>query len=137
VLANAKADGASVAAVNVMAMDYGASFPGDMATLAEQAATATMKQVQSVWTNLSTAQAYAKIAITPMIGVNDDSAETFSLADASALASWAKSNGLAWLAMWSATRDTECSGGAQTYASATCSSVVQSAGAFGKALSAY
>ena len=39
--------------------------------------------------------------------------------------------------MWSATRDTECSGGAQTYASATCSSVVQSAGAFGKALSAY
>ena len=137
VLANAKADGASIAAVDVMAMDYGASFPGDMATLAEQAATATMKQVQSVWTNLSTAQAYAKIAVTPMIGVNDDSAETFSLADASALASWAKSNGLAWLAMWSATRDTECSGGAQTYASATCSSVVQSAGAFGKALSAY
>ena len=137
VLANAKADGANIAAVNVMAMDYGASFPGDMATLAEQAATATMKQVQSVWTNLSTAQAYAKIAVTPMIGVNDDSAETFSLADASALASWAKSNGLAWLAMWSAARDTECSGGAQTFASATCSSVVQSAGGFGKALSAY
>ena len=136
-LQNAKADGANIAAVDVMAMDYGGSFPGDMATLAEQAATATMQQVQSVWTNLSTAQAYAKIAVTPMIGVNDDSAETFTLADANALASFAKSNGLAWLAMWSATRDTECSGGAQTFASATCSSVVQSAGAFGKALSAY
>src|SRR5581483_8175388 len=134
---NAKADGASIAAVNVMAMDYGSSFPGDMATLAEQAATATMQQVQSVWTGLSTAQAYAKIAVTPMIGLNDVNTETFTVADASALAAWAKSNGLAWLAMWSATRDTECSGGAQSYASATCSSVVQSAGAFGQALSAY
>ena len=137
VLSNAKADGASIAAVNVMAMDYGSSFPGDMATLAEQAATATMQQVQSVWTSLTTAQAYAKIAVTPMIGVNDVNTETFTVADASALASWAKTNGLAWLAMWSATRDSECSGGAQTYADATCSSVVQSAGAFGKALSAY
>ncbi|MBR7832410.1 cellulose binding domain-containing protein [Actinospica durhamensis] len=137
VLSNAKADGASIAAVNVMAMDYGSSFPGDMATLAEEAATATMQQVQSVWTSLTTAQAYAKIAVTPMIGVNDVNTETFTVADASALASWAKTNGLAWLAMWSATRDSECSGGAQTYADATCSSVVQSAGAFGKALSAY
>lgn len=137
-LQNAKADGANIAAVNVMAMDYGSSFPGDMATLAEQAATATMQQVRSVWTNLSTAQAYAKIAVTPMIGVNDaGTSETFTTADAAALASWAKGNGLAWLAMWSATRDSECSGGAQSFAEATCSSVVQSAGAFGKALSAY
>jgi Cellulose binding domain len=136
-LQNAKADGANIAAVDVMAMDYGSSFPGDMATLAENAASATMAQVQSVWTNLTTAQAYAKIAVTPMLGVNDDSAETFTLADASALASWAKTEGLAWLSMWSATRDSECSGGAQTYASATCSSVVESAGGFGKALSQY
>jgi Cellulose binding domain len=136
-LQNAKADGANIAAVDVMAMDYGSSFPGDMATLAENAASATMAQVQSVWTNLTTAQAYAKIAVTPMIGVNDDSAETFTLADASALASWAKTEGLAWLSMWSATRDTECSGGAQTYASATCSSVVESAGGFGKGLGQY
>ncbi|HTJ72001.1 MAG TPA: cellulose binding domain-containing protein [Actinospica sp.] len=137
VLSNAKADGANIAAVNVMAMDYGSSFSGDMATLAEQAATATGAQVQSVWTSLSSAQALSKIAITPMIGVNDDSAETFTVADASSLAAWAKSKNLAWLSMWSATRDTECSGGAQTYASATCSSVVQSAGAFGKGLGQY
>jgi len=136
-LQNAKADGANIAAVDVMAMDYGSSFPGDMATLAEEAATATMQQVQSVWTNLSTAQAYAKIAVTPMIGVNDDSAEIFTLADASSLASWAKTEGLAWLSMWSATRDSACSGGALTYASATCSSVVQSAGAFGQGLGQY
>ena len=137
VLSNAKADGANIAAVNVMAMDYGSSFTGDMATLAEQAATATASQVQSVWTSLSSAQAFGKVAITPMIGVNDVSSETFTVADASSLASWAKSKGLAWLAMWSATRDNQCSGGAQTYASATCSSVVQSAGAFGQGLGQY
>jgi len=136
-LQNAKADNANIAAVDVMAMDYGSSFPGDMATLAEDAATATMQQVQSVWTNLSTAQAYAKIAVTPMIGVNDDSAEIFTLADAGSLAAWAKTEGLAWLSMWSATRDSECSGGALTYASATCSSVVESAGGFGKGLGQY
>ena len=136
-LQNAKADGANIAAVNVMAMDYGSSFPGDMATLAENAASATMAQVQSVWTNLTTAQAYAKIAVTPMIGVNDDSAETFTLADAGTLAAWAKTEGLAWLSNWSATRDSQCSGGAQTFASATCSSVAQSAGAFGQALGKY
>ncbi|HET9169025.1 MAG TPA: cellulose binding domain-containing protein [Actinospica sp.] len=137
VLSSAKAAGADIAAVNVMAMDYGGSFSGDMATLAENAATSTAAQVQSVWTSLSSAQALSKIAVTPMIGVNDDSAETFTVADASTLAAWAKSKNLAWLSMWSATRDGECSGGAQTYASATCSSVVQSAGAFGRGLGQY
>ena len=137
VLTSAKAANVSLEAVNVMAMDYGSSFTGDMATLAEQAATATAGQIQSVWTSLSSAQAFAKVAVTPMIGVNDVSTETFSVADASALASWAKTRGLAWLSFWSATRDSQCAGGAQSFASATCSSVTQSAGAFGKAMSAY
>ena len=137
ILQSAKNYGASIAAVNVMAMDYGGSFPGDMATLAEQAATSTGAQVRSVWTTLSSAQALAKVAVTPMIGVNDaGTSETFTLADASALANWAKSNGLAWTSFWSATRDSECSGGAESYAEDDCSSIVQSAGAFGKAFSA-
>jgi hypothetical protein len=136
VLQSAESAGVSVAAVNVMAMDYGSSFPGDMAQLAEQAATATAGQVRTVWTSLSASQAMAKIAVTPMIGVNDaGTSETFSLSDASTLASWAKSNGLAWTSFWSATRDSQCSGGALTYAQATCSSIDQSAGAFGQAFS--
>ena len=137
ILSSAKAADVSLDAVNVMAMDYGSSFTGDMATLAEQAATATAGQIQSVWTSLSSAQALAKVAVTPMIGVNDVSSETFNIADASALASWAKAKNLAWLSFWSATRDSQCSGGAQSFASPTCSSVAQSAGAFGKAMSAY
>ncbi len=137
VLSSAKANGVNLDAVNVMAMDYGASFTGDMGTLAEQAATATAGQIQSVWTALSSAQAFAKTAVTPMIGVNDVSSETFTVADASALAGWAKTKGLAWLSFWSATRDQQCAGGAKAYADATCSSITQSAGAFGQAMSAY
>jgi len=137
ILGSAKNNGVGLDAVNVMAMDYGASFPGDMATLAEQAATATAGQIQSVWTTLSSAQAFAKTAVTPMIGVNDVSSETFTVADANALAGWAKTKGLAWISFWSATRDQQCAGGAKTYADATCSSIVQSAGAFGLAMSAY
>ena len=137
VLSSAKAGGVNLDAVNIMAMDFGASFTGDMATLAEQAATATAGQIQSVWTSLSTSQALAKVAVTPMIGVNDVSSEKFSVADASALADWAKSKNLAWLSFWSATRDKQCAGGAASFASATCSSVVQSAGAFGQAMSTY
>jgi hypothetical protein len=39
--------------------------------------------------------------------------------------------------MWSAARDKQCPGGAQSWASATCSSVAQSDGAFAKAFAAY
>jgi len=77
------------------------------------------------------------MAVTPMIGVNDaGTSETFTLADATTLATWAKAHGLAWTSFWSATRDSECSGGAETYAVDDCSSVVQTAGQFGKNFSA-
>ncbi|MGH3416447.1 MAG: cellulose binding domain-containing protein [Actinocrinis sp.] len=137
VLTSAKNKGANLDAVNIMAMDFGGSFTGDMAGLAEQAATATAGQIRTVWTGLSGAQSLAKVAVTPMIGVNDVSSETFTVADASALANWAQSKGLAWLSFWSATRDKQCPGGAAGFAQATCSSVSQSAGAFGQAMSAY
>ena len=137
ILQSAQTYGASIAAVNLMAMDYGSSFPGDMATLAEEAATSTAPQLQTVWTSLTSAQALAKIALTPMIGVNDaGTSETFTLADATTLAKWAKANNLAWLSFWSATRDSECSGGAQSFAEDDCSSVVQTAGEFGQEMSA-
>jgi hypothetical protein len=137
ILQSAQNDGASIAAVNLMAMDYGSYYTGDMATLAEEAATSTAPQLQSIWTSLTSAQALAKIALTPMIGVNDaGTSETLTLADATTLAKWAKANNLAWLSFWSATRDSECSGGAQSYAEDDCSSVVQTAGEFGQEMSA-
>jgi hypothetical protein len=135
-LSNAKSNGVAVDAVNIMAMDYGASFSGDMGQYAIDAATATQAQVKSVL-GLSDADAWGKIAVTPMIGVNDVNTEKFTVADATQLADFAKSKGLAWLSMWSATRDKQCAGGAQSWADASCSSIVQGDGDFSKAFNTF
>ncbi|WP_369246797.1 cellulose binding domain-containing protein [Streptomyces sp. R41] len=135
-LSNAKSNGVKINTVNVMAMDYGASYSGDMGTYAEQAATATQAQVKSVL-GLSDSAAWKAVAITPMIGVNDVASEIFKVDDASQLVTFAKSKGLGWLSMWSGTRDKQCPGGAKNSADATCSSIVQDAGAFSKAFGAY
>ncbi|MGW9025065.1 glycoside hydrolase family 18 protein [Streptomyces sp. NPDC055722] len=135
-LADAKANDVRMSAVNIMAMDYGASYSGDMGTYAEQAATATQAQIKSVL-GLSDSAAWKTVAVTPMIGVNDVSSEIFKVDDATQLVDFAKSKGLGWLSMWSATRDKQCDGGAKPTADATCSSVVQDRFAFSKAFGAF
>ncbi|WP_329442715.1 cellulose binding domain-containing protein [Streptomyces canus] len=135
-LANAKANGVKIDTVNIMAMDYGPAYSGDMGTYAEQAATATQAQVKGVL-GLSDSAAWNAVAVTPMIGVNDVASEIFKVEDASQLVTFAKAKGLGGLSMWSATRDKQCSGGAKPSADATCSSIVQDAFAFSKAFAAY
>jgi hypothetical protein len=139
-LAGAVQAGVQIAAVNVMAMDYGdgaAPNPGGMmGTFAIDAATATDAQVASAL-GISDDAAWSKIAVTPMLGVNDTSDEIFTVANAQQLEAFAASKHLAWLSVWSAARDTECSGGVQDFASPTCSSIVQSPDAFLDALGAY
>ncbi|MFJ3084959.1 cellulose binding domain-containing protein [Streptomyces sp. NPDC086838] len=135
-IADAKKNGVDVGAVNIMAMDYGASYSGDMGTYAVQAATATQAQIKGVL-GLSDAEAWKTVAVTPMIGVNDVSTEVFEVEDATQLAAFAKEKGLAWLAMWSGTRDKECAGGAKPTADASCSSITQEPLAFTKAFGAY
>ncbi|WP_269857178.1 chitinase [Streptomyces sp. RPT161] len=137
ILNSAKNNGATIAAVNVMAMDYGSSFPTDMGQNAIDAATATQAQIKSVWPDLSDDQAWNKVAVTPMIGLNDLTSETFTLDNAASLVSFAQSKYLAWLSFWSATRDQPCPGGSTGYAQPTCSSVDQSPGAYGQAMSGY
>ncbi|WP_432028797.1 glycoside hydrolase family 18 protein [Streptomyces sp. 1222.5] len=131
-LADAKANGVQTGTVNIMAMDYGPAYSGDMGTYAEQAATATQAQVKSVL-GLSDSAAWKTVAVTPMIGVNDVSSEVFTVDDATQLAGFAKSKGLGGLSMWSATRDKQCAGGTKPTADATCSSVTQDRFAFSKA----
>jgi hypothetical protein len=132
--------GVQISAVNVMAMDYGdgaAPNPaGQMGTFAIDAATATDAQVATAM-GISDSAAWSKIAVTPMIGVNDTSDEIFTVANAQQLVAFAASKHLAWLSMWSAGRDQECAGGAQPSAEPTCSSIVQSPDAFMEALGAY
>ncbi|WFB09386.1 cellulose binding domain-containing protein [Streptomyces sp. LX-29] len=133
---DAKKNGVAVSAVNIMAMDYGSSFTGDMGQYAIEAATATQAQVKGVL-GLSDAAAWKAVAVTPMIGVNDVAVEVFKVDDAKQLVDFARSKGMGWLSMWSATRDKQCPGGAQNHASPTCSSIVQDDHAFTKAFAAY
>lgn len=134
VVSSAKAKGVEVSAVNIMAMDYGdgqAPNPdGEMGDYAIQAATSTEKQVEQA---LGAGDAWSKIAVTPMIGVNDTGTEVFRPADATKVAAFAKEKNLAWTSMWSATRDKPCPGGPQNTASPTCSSIDQQADVFTKA----
>ncbi|NLU66478.1 chitinase [Streptomyces sp. HNM0574] len=124
-LKDAKRNGVRVDAVNVMAMDYGPSYDGDMGAYATSAAKATQKQVKSALDITDDAEAWATVAITPMIGVNDVPVEIFTPEDAAEVRKFAEAKGMAWVSMWSGTRDKQCPGGAKDQADPTCSSVEQ------------
>lgn len=118
VLNNAKSNGTRVDLVNIMTMDYGHSV-SDMNAAAISAAQGARNQLNTMGFTGT------QLGITPMIGVNDSPGETFTLANASSLASWANSNGIAELAFWSVGRDNgSCPGGGA--ASPSCSGISQS-----------
>jgi len=118
----AKNDGARVDIWNVMAMDYGGgSDPANMGSDSISAAQGTLNQVRQSFPG----DTMANIGVTPMIGVNDDGAETFSEANASSLVSFANSNGVGRLAFWSVDRDQPCGGSANGLPA--CSEISQSA----------
>ncbi|ONH27517.1 cellulose binding domain-containing protein [Pseudofrankia asymbiotica] len=127
-LENARQRGVTVDAVNVMAMDFGdgvAPNPdGRMGGYAIDSVTATQAQVKGVF-GLSDAQAWSRLAVTPMIGVNDVRTEVFRQSDARQVAAFAAQHGLAWWSMWSLTRDQPCPGGPADFAQPTCSSLAQ------------
>ena len=108
--------------INLMTMDFGSASAG-VCVVVSGACEMGQSSIQAV-TNLEHTYGIAagKIAVTPMIGLNDNSSETFTTADVDTLTNYAKSNGLAGLHFWSLDRDTPCPS-AQTYASPTCNSV--------------
>ena len=116
----AKQDGTRIDLINVMAMDYGASFGGDMGQEAIQAAQSTLNQARADWPS----DGFGNIGVTPMIGQNDTSGEIFSEANAQTLVNWAASNGIGRLAFWSVDRDQPCGGSANGLPS--CSEIGQS-----------
>ncbi|MFB7929298.1 chitinase [Streptomyces sp. NPDC056039] len=134
-LASANDNGVQVATVNLMTMNYGSSFDGDMGGYALAAAKASHTQLKKVF-GTSDAAAWRGMALTSMIGVNDVDGETFTLADATEVRSFAEDKGIGWVSMWSAARDRGCADGAKTDKAATdCSGVKQSSGAFAEAFS--
>ncbi|MFZ3558525.1 chitinase [Streptomyces sp. BH055] len=127
--------GVQVSTVNIMTMNYGESYQGDMSDYARTAAEATHTQLKDVF-GLSDKNAWRGMALTSMLGVNDIEGETFTLADAAQLRTFAEKKGIAWVSTWATFRDVPCASGTDTNDAATnCSGVKQSEGAFGRALS--
>ncbi|WP_406838389.1 chitinase [Streptomyces sp. AHU1] len=123
-----------VSTVNIMTMNYGSSYAGDMGDYAITSAEKAHDQLKKVF-GLSGADAWQGLALTSMIGVNDVDHETFGLADAAQVREFAEEKGVAWVSMWSTFRDRQCEKGnaAADDAATDCSGVKQSAGAFAKA----
>ncbi|MFI6286520.1 cellulose binding domain-containing protein [Streptomyces sp. NPDC051018] len=135
-VADARKTGVDISAINIMAMDYGSHHGGDMGQYAIKAATTTHAQLKELL-GLSDEKTWSKIAVTPMIGINDVVTEIFTVEDAKELAAFARAKNLAWLSMWSLARDRQCPGGERRSADATCSSIFQEPLAFTRALAAY
>lgn len=135
-LASANRYDVQVATVNLMTMNYGESYSGDMGGYAIASATAAQAQLKKVF-GTRDADAWRGMALTSMIGTNDVAGETFSLADAAQVRAFAEAKGISWVSMWSTFRDQPCSAAdsARDDALTDCSGVDQSAGAFAKAFS--
>ncbi|EDY55049.1 MULTISPECIES: chitinase [Streptomyces] len=125
-----------VSTVNIMTMNYGESYDGDMGSYAITSAKAAQTQLKSVF-GTSDSTAWRAMALTSMIGTNDVSGETFTLSDAAQVREFAASKEVAWVSMWSTFRDQECESGNSDEDDplTNCSGVSQDAGAFGEALS--
>jgi hypothetical protein len=108
--------------INLMTMDYGSASSSVCVVVSgscemAQSATQAVKNLEHTY-----GIGASKIAVTPMIGMNDATTETFTAADVDTLTAYATSNGLAGLHFWSLDRDTPCPT-TTTYASPTCNSI--------------
>ncbi|MFF3202910.1 chitinase [Streptomyces sp. NPDC002962] len=134
-LASANKYDVQVSTVNLMTMNYGESYAGDMGGYAVTSATAAQAQLKKVF-GTTDADAWKGMALTSMIGTNDVDNETFSLADAAEVRTFAEEKGISWVSMWSTFRDQQCEDGSATDDALTnCSGVEQSSGAFAEAFS--
>jgi chitinase len=133
-LESANDNAVQVSTVNIMTMNYGESYDGDMGDYALTSAKATNTQLADIF-GLSSAAAWRGMALTSMIGDNDVSGETFTLSDAAQVREFAAGKDVAWVSIWSTFRDTQCEDddSAKDDAATDCSGVTQSDGAFGEA----
>ncbi|WP_405587202.1 chitinase [Streptomyces sp. NBC_01092] len=124
-----------VSTVNIMTMNYGESYTGDMGDYALTSAKATHTQLKEVF-GTSDATAWKAMALTSMLGTNDVDNETFSLDDAAQVREFADEKRIGWVSMWATFRDQECGDDSSSDDALTnCSGVDQENGAFAEAFS--
>jgi hypothetical protein len=114
--------------INLMVMDYGSANASNCTLGGDGRCNMGQSAIQAA-VNLHNYYGvpYSQIELTPMIGGNDTTDETFTLADVSTMSSFVKQNGLAGVHFWSLDRDVDCPPGS---ASSTCNSYGQ-AGTWG------
>jgi hypothetical protein len=106
VLQNAVANGARIAIVNAMTFDYYDNLPHEMADNTEGAAQQLFDRLHRLFPRESQRRLWGMIGVTEDLGVDDfGPAETFTLADARTVESWAASRGLAELSFWNVQDD--------------------------------
>ena len=95
-----------------------------MTVTTEQAATALVGQLQTLYPGDSTSQLWQMVGVTEMPGIDDFGPdETFTKADAIGLAVWARIQGVGMLSFWASQRDN--GGCVGTKGAGTCSGVSQ------------
>ncbi|MFC5215647.1 chitinase [Streptomyces coerulescens] len=123
-----------VSTVNIMTMNYGESYDGDMGGYAITSAKAAHSQLTDIF-GTSDAATWKAMALTSMLGTNDVDNETFTLDDATQVRKFADEKGIGWVSMWATFRDQQCGEGSEDDALTTCSGVDQEDGAFAEAFS--
>ena len=124
VLQNAVADGARIAAVNLLTFDYYFGNEQDMVADTETAAAGLVTQLQGLYPHASAHQLWHLVGVTEMPGIDDFGPdETFSTADAVTILRWAQRQHIGFLSFWALQRDNGgCPG---TKGAGTCSGVTQ------------
>jgi chitinase len=111
VLAAAVSAGVKISHLNLMTMDYGNMPAGTpMAPIAISSLNGGNTQLKSIFPGLTTAEAWAMLGATALIGQNDDN-EIFTLQDALDLTDFARQNKLGLLSFWNIQRDQVCGRG--------------------------
>ncbi|WP_330355706.1 chitinase [Streptomyces chartreusis] len=123
-----------VSTVNIMTMNYGESYDGDMGDYALASAKATHSQLKEIF-GTSDATAWKAMALTSMLGTNDVDNETFTLDDAAQVREFADEKGIGWVSMWATFRDQRCGAESGDDELTDCSGVEQESGAFAEAFS--
>jgi hypothetical protein len=127
VLQNAVTEGATVTSVNIMVFDYYIAKEGvvEMGTAAENAATNTHSQLQTIFPSLTSAQIWNMEGMTLLPGIDDlrKKTEVTYEPDATTMLNFAQANNMNFLSIWAIQRDNGgCPG---TVDSNTCSGITQ------------
>src|SRR3984885_14237220 len=124
VLQNAVADGARIAAVNLLTFDYYFGTEQDMVAETESAAAGVFTPLRALYPTATGRQLWHMIGITEMPGIDDFGPdETFTTANAVTILNWARHQGLGLISFWASQRDN--GGCVGTKGAGTCSGVSQ------------